>query len=159
MKQKPFSKDPASGLGVPNCTASPEYFLRQRAQTRPKLRQRSLQPSAPQGIKSQLRWRNAPKEHTQNHMQKARASGGRGFRTSLITFYSFLPFAQRLAPQILRRSPPSCPGRNDSSAIMARRHLCQIAYKKFCEIIRKVSGRPAGWGRAEERIGSSLLLF
>jgi hypothetical protein len=70
MKQKPFSKDPASGLGVPNCNASAKYFLRQRAQTRLKLRQRSRQPSAPQGSKSQFRWRNAQKEHTQYHMQK-----------------------------------------------------------------------------------------
>jgi hypothetical protein len=37
--------------------------------------------------------------------QKASASGGREFRSSLVTFLQFLRFVQRLARGILRRSP------------------------------------------------------
>lgn len=155
MKQKPFSKDPASGLGVPNCTASAEYFLRQRAQTRPKLRQRSLQPSAPQGSKSQFRWRTYAISH-------AKSEGVRRTWisiTSLVTFCSFLPFAQRLAPQILRRSPPSCPGRNDSSAIMVRRHCANSVQK----ILRNNSQsewatRRLGEGRGGDRLEPTSIL-
>jgi hypothetical protein len=109
------------------------------AQTRPKLRQRSLQPSAPQGSKSQFRWRNAPKEHTQYHMQKARASGGRARPTNPSTLSAELPWPERFE--------------RDHGASS----LCQIACKKFCEIIRKVSGRPAGWGKG--RVGDRPLSF
>ena len=57
---------------MPNYTGSAVYFSLPWVPRRPKSRQRSAKPSEPQRSRSRFRWRNAPKEPTQNIVARKR---------------------------------------------------------------------------------------
>jgi hypothetical protein len=66
-------KDLKTAIGLPNCAGSAACFSRPLVLTRPKSRPHSAKPSESQRSRNRFRYRNAPKEPTQNTVGKKRA--------------------------------------------------------------------------------------
>ena len=72
-KHNYLAKVPERLPGVPNCTGFAACFSRLLVPRRRKLRLRSAKPSESHGSRNRFRYRNAPKEPTQNFAGKKQA--------------------------------------------------------------------------------------
>src|ERR1700751_521421 len=93
--------------GVPNCTGSAACFSQLLVRTRPKLRLRSAQPSAPPSSRSLFRLRNAPRQPTQNIAGKKQArQEDEDFDYLLVKLIAACQISSKKLCQIIRKVTP-----------------------------------------------------